>query len=150
MAEFNRRQGWTGWEDEEREVWIHRSVPQVSIRNGFWNRFCGVFAPRADHPRMLPVPVSAANKQQQQDSRGFLHEAWTRRIIGVCIQVSNELGAGFLESVYHHALVIAMQQDGLEAQSKPEIRVVFRGHDVGSFSPDFLVAGRVLLELKAV
>jgi GxxExxY protein len=98
---------------------------------------------------MLPVILSAA-KKGQHDSSGFLYEALTRRIIGVCIQVSNELGSGFLESVYHRALVIALHEDGLQAQSKPEISVVFRGRDVGSFSPDFLVAERVLLELKAV
>ncbi|MDP3951332.1 GxxExxY protein [Microbacterium sp.] len=98
---------------------------------------------------MLPVLLFAA-KKRQRDSNEFLHEALTRRIIGVCIQVSNELGAGFLESVYHAALAIALQEDGLQAQSKPQIHVTFRGRDVGCFSPDFLVDGRVLLELKAV
>lgn len=98
---------------------------------------------------MLPVLLSEA-KKRQHDSSGFLHEALTRRIIGVCFQVSNELGAGFLESVYHSALVIALQEDGLEAQSKPQLQVIFRGRDVGCFSPDFLVDRRVLLEVKAV
>jgi len=51
----------------------------------------------------------------------IIHEALTRRIIGVCMQVSNELGAGFHESVYHRAF-IALHDDGLPAQSKPEIR----------------------------
>ena len=94
--------------------------------------------------------IHSAASKRRPDSTGFLHEALTRRIIGVCIQVSNELGAGFLESVYHRALIIALHEDGLPAQSKPEIRVVFRGRDVGTFSPDFLVDGRVLLELKPV
>ena len=41
------------------------------------------------------------------------HGELTKKIIGVCFEVINELGSGFLESVYQKALVLALRQTGL-------------------------------------
>ena len=61
----------------------------------------------------------------------------------------NELGYGFLESVYHRSLVLALKSVGLNVSSKVPIPVWFRGTRVGRFEADILVEGCVLLELKA-
>jgi GxxExxY protein len=47
------------------------------------------------------------------DEHGLKHAALTERIIGVFFDVYNELGSGFLESVYVEALGLAFQQNGL-------------------------------------
>jgi GxxExxY protein len=73
----------------------------------------------------------------------------TQRIIAVFYEVYNELGHGFLESVYHESLILALKDVGLPAQSPIEIPVWFRGHKVGKFEGDVLVEKCVLLELKA-
>jgi len=44
----------------------------------------------------------------------------------LCIQVINELGAGFLESVYEKALLLALWQKGLSALSQHPVKVMFR------------------------
>ena len=72
------------------------------------------------------------------------------RIIGVFYDVYNELGQGFLESVYHNAMVVALQQVGLAVEPKVPVPVRFRGQQVGDFEVDILVERLVLLELKAV
>ena len=77
------------------------------------------------------------------------HYALTKEIIKVFYQVYNELGHGFLESVYHRSLTLALKQAGLDVQSQVDIPVWFRGHQVGSFVGDMLVEKCVLLELKA-
>ena len=82
--------------------------------------------------------------------RGWQHRELTQAIIGLCIDVARELGSGFLESVYHEALIIAFQDAGIHATSEPEIPVFFRGKKVGCYVPDFVVAESVVLELKAV
>lgn len=64
--------------------------------------------------------------------------------------MSNELGAGFLESVYHKALIIALEQKGLKVESQVPLTVTFRGHNVGNFFADLLVENKVIVELKAV
>ena len=79
----------------------------------------------------------------------FKHQVLTRKIIGVFYEVYNELGAGFLESVYHKSLALALESIGLEVCNRVDIPVWFRGHQVGHFQADMLVEKCVLLELKA-
>ena len=64
--------------------------------------------------------------------------------------VYNELGHGFLESVYQKAMVIALRQAGLRADPEHPVPVWFRGQPVGEFSADVLVERSVILELKAI
>lgn len=73
----------------------------------------------------------------------------TEKIIGIFYDVYNELGYGFLESVYEESLVIALRDTGLSIERQVAIPVWFRGHEVGRFSGDILVEGTVLLELKS-
>ena len=80
----------------------------------------------------------------------LLYEELTGQIIEACFEVINELGAGFLESVYQQALLIALAQKGLRARSQAPISVMFRGQSVGEFYADVLVEDKVIVELKAV
>ena len=73
----------------------------------------------------------------------------TQKIIGVFYEVYNELGPGFLESVYQKSLGLALETAGLAVCSRVDIPVWFRGHRVGHFEGDLLVENCVLLELKA-
>ena len=74
----------------------------------------------------------------------------TYEIIGVFYDVYNELGHGFLESVYQKSLGLALQTAGLQACWPIAIPVWFPGQQVGYFEGDMLVEKSVLLELKAV
>ena len=78
----------------------------------------------------------------------FRHGMLTQKIIGVFYDVYNELGRGFLESVYQKSLWLALDSAGLKAHFPVEIPVWFRGHQVGYFEADMLVEQSVLLELK--
>src|SRR6185369_1307721 len=79
----------------------------------------------------------------------FKYAVLTQKIIGVFFEVYNELGTGFLESVYQKSLALALESAGLQACCRIEIPVWFRGHQVGQFEADMLVENCVLLELKA-
>jgi GxxExxY protein len=79
----------------------------------------------------------------------LMHYQLTEKIIAVFYEVYNELGHGFLESVYHKSLALALNEKGLTVHSPVEIPVYFRGHQVGCFEGDILVEKCVLLELKA-
>jgi len=46
---------------------------------------------------------------------GLLYEELTGKILSVCFEVMNELGSGFLESVYEKALLIALEQKGIKS-----------------------------------
>jgi GxxExxY protein len=77
------------------------------------------------------------------------HRDLTGVIIGVFFEVYNELGHGFLESVYEKAFELALTARGFRVTRQFEVPVWFRGHKVGDFSADMLVQEQVLVELKA-
>ena len=76
------------------------------------------------------------------------HSELTEKIIGAFFAVYNELGPGFLESVYQRSMSIALNQMGLRSESESPVQVWFRGQQVGDFRADLIVEGTVLLEIK--
>jgi GxxExxY protein len=84
------------------------------------------------------------------DERRYNHEQTTREIIGVFFDVYNELGYGFLESVYREAMTIALQNQGLQVEREFPLTARFRGQLIGNFKADLVVRGSVIVELKAV
>ena len=80
----------------------------------------------------------------------MIYEELTEKILKACFEVSNELGNGFLESVYEKALVIVLTAMGLKVQTQIPLKVLFRGQTVGEFFPDIIVDDIVIIELKAV
>ncbi len=79
----------------------------------------------------------------------LIHEELTHRIIHLFYETYNELGHGFLESVYERALAIALEDMGISVERQRPLSVHFRGHLIGAFRADIVVADAVLLELKA-
>ena len=71
-------------------------------------------------------------------------------VIGCSYQVMNELGTGFLESVYEKALQVALDQVGIRAERQVPITVRFREAVVGEFFADLLVRNMLVIELKTV
>ena len=80
----------------------------------------------------------------------LLYGDLTRSIIGCAFEVINELGDGFLESVYENALMVALEEAGLSVESQKAIDVNFRGRVIGNFYADLIVEDKVIVELKAV
>ena len=78
----------------------------------------------------------------------FRHSELTKRIIGCFFDVYNELGFGFIESVYENSLSIALRENGFQIHQQIAIPVWFRGKQVGDFDADIMVDRLVLLELK--
>lgn len=79
----------------------------------------------------------------------LLHEDITEQIIGAAFEVHRILGYGFLEMVYHQALCVELRNQGMQVDFEPEIRVNYKGVQVGSYKADLLVQNSVMVELKA-
>lgn len=74
----------------------------------------------------------------------------TGRIIGAAINVHRELGPGFIESVYESALAVEFDLLGIKYERQKPVDVFYREKQVGEHRLDFLVEGRIVVELKAV
>lgn len=77
------------------------------------------------------------------------HGEITERVIKAFYEVYNELGHGFLESVYEEAMSVVLAENGLNAQRQVSIPVWFRARRIGNFCADLIVEDAVLIELKA-
>ena len=80
----------------------------------------------------------------------LLHQELSSKILQSCFEVLNELGSGFVESVYEKALLIALRDKKVNAVAQAALSVVFRGQEVGHFFADVLVEDKIIIELKAV
>lgn len=73
----------------------------------------------------------------------------TYRIIGVCMEVHNHLGAGFLEIVYKDALELEFKKAGIPYEREKEYLVNYKGIILPHrFYADFVVFDNVILEIK--
>jgi GxxExxY protein len=77
-------------------------------------------------------------------------EPLSGRIIHAAIAVHRALGPGFLESIYHNAMRIALKQEGIDFETEAEVRVFYEGAEVGIHYLDLLVERQIVVELKAV
>ena len=78
-------------------------------------------------------------------------DALTEQIIAAAIDVHRELGPGMLESGYDAAMAFELLERGLAFERQKALPVTYRGHRLEcGYRIDFLVAGVVIVELKAV
>lgn len=77
----------------------------------------------------------------------LLQSAITETVIRSFFDIYNDLGTGFLESVYERALANVLTEVGLAVERQTPIKVCFRGNEVGTFRADMVVNQAVILEL---
>jgi GxxExxY protein len=75
----------------------------------------------------------------------------THAIIGAAIEVHRALGPGLLEAVYEECLAREMVVRGLSFERQKPVPIVYRDLRLEcGYRLDFVVAGRVVVEIKAV
>src|SRR6476469_3610849 len=71
----------------------------------------------------------------------------SEKVLSAVFEVSNTLGAGFLEKVYRRALLRELSLRGLRATAEASFAVNYKGHAVGEYFADLLVEDSLVLEL---
>lgn len=79
----------------------------------------------------------------------FEHDPLSEAVFGCVFRVANGLGTRFLEKVYENALLYELRKAGLGAAQQVSVSVHYDGRNVGDYTGDIVVEGRLLLELKA-
>ncbi len=81
----------------------------------------------------------------------LLPQELTERVIGLAIEVHRQMGPGLLESVYESCLCHELGRAGIEFKRQVGIPVTYKGMQLDEgFRADVLVAGHVILKIKAV
>jgi GxxExxY protein len=76
-------------------------------------------------------------------------DALAKAVIGAAIEVHRVLGPGYLESVYEQALAIELDGLGIPFERQKATVVCYKGYPIGEGRLDFLVDGRLVVEIKA-
>lgn len=80
----------------------------------------------------------------------IIYQELSYRVMGAVFEVHNTLGPGFLESLYEEALAYEFELRGIPFEKQKEIAVRYKGREVGKHRLDFVIDGKIILELKAV
>jgi GxxExxY protein len=90
------------------------------------------------------------NEESRKAGKNLRDFKITEEIIACAIRVHRALGPGFLESIYEEALAVEFALSGIQFVRQHPTPLFYRDHQIGEHRLDFLVEGKILVELKAV
>ena len=80
----------------------------------------------------------------------LIFKAESHELIGAFYEVHNELGPGFLESVYQEALSVEFSMNRIPFEQQSGIEVFYKGLRLEKkFFPDFICYNKIIIEIKA-
>ena len=81
----------------------------------------------------------------------IIYKEESYKIIGACFEVHRELGAGFLEVVYHKALMIEFERQKIPHIHEKELTIYYKNELLDkSYFADFVCYDKIILEIKAL
>ena len=81
----------------------------------------------------------------------IIHKEESYRAVGICMEVYNNLGNGFLEVVYKDALEYELKNAGIKFERKKMYSVQYKEIILPhKFFADFVLFDKIILEVKAV
>ena len=90
------------------------------------------------------------NQESRKAGKDLRNAEITQNIIAAAIRVHRGLGPGFLESIYEEALAIEFALSGIPFIRQHSIPLFYKDHQIGEHRLDFLVEGKIIVELKAI
>jgi GxxExxY protein len=79
----------------------------------------------------------------------ILHKELSYAVVGAAMEVHRTLGPGFLEAVYQAALAHELSLPNICFEQFRRLPVTYKGVSVGDYEADFVVEGKIILEIKA-
>jgi GxxExxY protein len=80
----------------------------------------------------------------------IIHEQLSGAIIGIAMEVLNELNPGLDESLYERAMIIELRRQGHAVAVQKSFPVFYRAELIGTLIPDLIVDGSVIVDAKVV
>ncbi|MBU1863876.1 MAG: GxxExxY protein [Candidatus Omnitrophica bacterium] len=89
--------------------------------------------------------ISADNKGDK-----FLYKGLSYKLMGCFYEVYNELGPAHKEQIYQQALKIVFEEKEIEYVDNKRFKIKFKNKEIGTYQPDFVVEGKIIIEIKSV
>lgn len=69
-------------------------------------------------------------------------------IVGAVLEAYKELGFGYQEKYYYRAIKLKLEKRGFTVATQLCVPIIVEGQSVGRYFLDFLIDGKIILELK--
>lgn len=79
---------------------------------------------------------------------GVIYPGLSYKIIACSFAIYNELGSGYVEKYYERALKLEFDKQKISYQEQIPIKLTYNGQPIGKYIVDFVVEGKILVELK--
>lgn len=80
----------------------------------------------------------------------LIHEELSGVIIGIAMEVLNELKPGLDEKLYERAMVIELRRRGHAVEAQREFPVFYRDEPIGHLTPDLIIDDKIVVDPKVV
>src|SRR5581483_4568756 len=80
---------------------------------------------------------------------GLLYEKEPYEIRGACFKIWDVFGNSYKESIVDKALSVELRGRGLDVDEQKRINIYYNGQKVGTYVPDKVVNGKIIVELKS-
>lgn len=71
------------------------------------------------------------------------------RLVGILFKVHTALGGKYQEKYYQRAVEKLLKEEGLKYEREVRVDLQFQDENIGKYYLDFLIDGKLILELKA-
>ena len=79
---------------------------------------------------------------------GLIYPELSYKLVGLAYNVFNELGHGHLEKIYQKAYAKELIEANIEFKEQAPYKVIYKEEVIGNNYLDFLIEGKVIIELK--
>ena len=86
----------------------------------------------------------------KDDADKIIYKDLSFKIMEAAFEVHNQLGPGFLESIYESALQLELEEKGYGVERQKAIPVLYKQKQIGEHRLDLVIENKIVLELKAV
>lgn len=85
------------------------------------------------------------NKNSEQN---LLYREETYAIRGICYKIYKQYRNAYKENIYHTILYKELMRLGFHVEKNKQIAILHNGEKVGTYIPDLIINGKILIELK--
>ena len=83
-------------------------------------------------------------------NKDIIYPELSYQVMGAIFEVHQQLGPGFIESVYEKALLEELSNRNIKTETQKPISLNYKGKKVGTHRLDLVVEDKIVLELKTV
>lgn len=80
----------------------------------------------------------------------LIHPELSYVLMGILFEIHNKLGTKYQEKHYQKAVEIKLKELKIPYQREAKVNIEFDGEELGEFFIDFIIDGKIILELKRI